>query len=138
MHQDCEARPVLSLDALGSLRGEIRHIEPNSVLSIQALRESANPGFPAAEYAMALHAQSEEKREEALKWARCSAIQGNPQAVHGVGRAYLAGWVSAKNEELGNKWLEKSGKQGFMPGEYNQPGQVVRAGALGAGFLRLL
>lgn len=108
---------VLSLYALGSEHGEIRDIDPGFVLSVAALQEAANRGFPSAEYEMALHVQSQGKREEAFEWVRRSAMKGNPQAVYYLGRAYLIGYGTEKNEDLGNKWLEKSRRQGFMPDE---------------------
>ena len=44
-------------------------------------------------------------------------MKGNPQAVYGLGRAYLMGFGTEKNERLGNAWLEKSRRQGYMPEE---------------------
>lgn len=108
---------VLSLYALGSEHGEIRDIEPDYVLSLDALRKVAEAGFAPAEYELGSHLSSQGRKEEAFAWVERSAMKGNPQAVYGLGRAYLIGYGTEKNERLGNAWLEKSRQQGFMPEE---------------------
>ena len=86
------------------------------VLSLDALRKAAEMGFAPAEYELGSRLSSQGKREEAFAWVERSAEKGNPQAVHGLGRAYLIGYGTEKNEKLGNAWLERSREQGFMPG----------------------
>ena len=110
-------RNVLSLYAIGSEHGEIKDIDPTFVLSMKALYAAAKKGFPAAEFEIALYFQSLGRRKESFEWLKRSATKGNPQAVYFLGRAYLAGWDTDKNEKLGNAWLEKSRKQGYKLGE---------------------
>ena len=107
---------VLSLYAMGSEHGEIQEIDPTFVLSMKALYAAAKKGFPAAEYEIALYFQSMGRRKASFEWLKRSAMKGNPQAVYFLGRAYLAGWGTEKDETLGNTWLEKSRKQGYEPG----------------------
>ena len=108
---------VLSLYAMGSEHGEIRDIEPAFVPSLKALRKAAEMGFAPAEYELGSHLSSQGKKDEAFAWVERSAMKGNPQAVYGLGRAYLVGYGTEKNVRLGNLWLEKSRRQGFMPDE---------------------
>ena len=110
-------KDVLSLYAMGSEHGEIRDIDPTFVLSMDALRKAAEMGFAPAEYELGSHLSSQGQSEEAFAWVERSAMKGNPQAVYGLGRAYLIGYGTEKNEQLGNMWLEKSRRQGFLPGE---------------------
>lgn len=107
---------VLSLYAMGSEHGEMEEIDPTFVLSVKALYAAAKKGLPAAEYEIALYFQSMGRRKASFEWLESSAMKGNPQAVYFLGRAYLAGWGTEKDETLGNTWLEKSRKQGYEPG----------------------
>lgn len=102
---------------MGSEHGEIKDIDPTFGLNMKALYEAARRGFPSAEYEIALYFQSMGRRKESFEWLKRSAMKGNPQAVYFLGRAYLAGWGTEKDEDLGNTWMEKSRKQGYKPGE---------------------
>jgi TPR repeat protein len=57
--------------------------------------------------------------EEALKWYRKSAEQGNPLAQVNLGRMYERGYGLAQNYEEALKWYRKSAEKGDAAAQYN-------------------
>ena len=107
---------VLSLYAMGSEHGEIQEIDPTFVLSMKALYAAAKRGFPAAEYEIALYFQSMGRRKASFEWLKRSAMKGNPQAVYFLGRAYLAGWGTEKDEDAGQHVAGEVSEAGLRAG----------------------
>ena len=51
--------------------------------------------------------------EEAVKWFRKAAEQGNPQAQYTLGMMYQKGRGVAQNQSEAQKWYQKAAGQGY-------------------------
>ena len=56
--------------------------------------------------------------EEAAKWFRKAAIQGNPEGQYHLALCYSSGYGMPKNDALAAEWYQKAANQGHSGAQY--------------------
>ena len=78
------------------------------------LRKRARCGDIIATLKVARRYEEERDDEEAMKWYRKAAEQGNAEAQYRLGRFYERGWGVVKDEAEAMKWYRKAAEQGYQ------------------------
>ena len=85
-------------------------LEPEDV----DLIKSADAGNPEAQTDLALLFLSHAKPESAVYWLKLAAKQDYLEAMHRLGRCYIAGNGVPKDDYLGIMWIAKAAAQGHV------------------------
>ncbi|KAA6230601.1 sel1 repeat family protein [Chlorobium phaeovibrioides] len=65
--------------------------------------------------------------QQALKWFRLAAEQGEPQAQYNIGAMYALGDGVQQNDTTAVKWFTLAAKQGKVLAEYHLPLHFIMA-----------
>lgn len=74
----------------------------------------ADQGDPEAQNDVGLIFMEEERYDLALPWLQLAAEQEYPDAMHWVGRCYIAGHGVDKDDNLGLSWIKRAAKKGHL------------------------
>jgi len=111
----------------GAEQGEHARVSLDDVLKISRLKLTpedwemvldADAGEAEAECDLGLEFLIQNLPEDALRWFRESATRGYPEAMHQLGRCYIAGHGIEANETLGIEWISRAAAAGHSTAKH--------------------
>jgi localization factor PodJL len=117
-----DAATAEDLDAL--YREGTRAVEANQPEGVELLRRAANLGHsPSQFYLSKLYEEGRgglpKDPAEARRWTERAAENGNRQAMHNLGIAYVDGKGGPKNSALAAQWFRRAADLGLVDSQYN-------------------
>jgi len=89
------------------------HLEPDD----HQLILDADAGDPESQCDLALLFLAQNRPAEAVGWLERSASRLYPEALHQLGRCYIAGNGVAADEQVGTMWIERAAARGHVIAE---------------------
>ncbi len=86
----------------------------------------ADKGDAKARSDLALLFLTNSKLKEAVYWLELAAKQGEENAMHWLGRAYVEGMGISKDENLGLMWIAKAAASGHVVSQAQMAGMIKR------------
>lgn len=102
------------------------------VNAMATLKRAADQGHVRAQTLFAYILDFSEENEDAVKYYRMAANQGDPEGELGLGLLYAAGKGVAKNNEDALNWIKKAAEKNYQPA-INVLADAYWAGSLGLG-----
>jgi TPR repeat protein len=96
-------------------RAEKAFDESDIVSAMSNYRKAAEAGYAPAQTRLAYLLDKSEENEEAIKWYKQAAAQGNAEAEHGLAGMYVSADGIAEDSAEALRLFESSASKGYLP-----------------------
>ena len=102
----------------------VRKIETGDRSGFEALKQSANGGYPAAQFYLSKMYESgkngvKQDMPEARRWSERAANGGDPRAMHNLALYYFKGEGGPRNVTTAATWFRKAADLGLVDSQFN-------------------
>lgn len=102
----------------------VRKIETGDRSGLEALKQAANGGYPAAQFYLSKMYEGgkgglKQNMPEARRWSERAANGGDPRAMHNVALYYFKGEGGPRNVTTAATWFRKAADLGLVDSQFN-------------------